>query len=847
MAGFPSVPSHMPMASPGEMNSMLNPAVGNTQPVQGPEVPPEINQWLDQQRQEDKYGGVGGGLSSLALGAADSATLGLSNVALTKTGIMDEKTLKALQDVNPGLYKTGEVAGVFAPGGAASLIGKAGKATIGGLKAIKAIQGIGEATMAARVLGGAADVAAHAAGSAVEGAAYAGIGNTLNEYALGDPDLNGEKIMGHFGSGALMGGLFGAALKTAAIGAPEAIAAGKKALGNIYNIAAGEGHGEESLISKGLDVVNPEGKLSDAFANRAKNLDVDQMGDLVQKTSGGLNTIKKNLDTATKNLNSEVRPIETKALINTANKEKVLVSTQNVINDINRTKDEIVNNPGIYDTNALAKLEKWRLQVVNNLEDDSPLSRFDLLKEVKQGVGNWGAGITPGVTHADTKNLLGGLSGRIGSMLKDPEVFGAAGAAYQAHDEMLKKIYEFTPPVGSRLGKTAKEFKNAFLDSAGSFSPNKIKKFLKTSDLPESQRARDLLDQWFDVQKQLPEHLENTYANVPNDLWDKHKLSGLMDSLEKTHGDIGLAQTQYSEALKNQKGAKMGLRDLMIGGVAAAHPLLGGLAFAGDVASRPIEYINKLAEAERILGKASDGMNRAAKSIFTPTVKMLDKVKGPLIRQITTPDAQGHMKLRDKLSELNQNPSLMVDRLNAATGDLHSVAPNMAEGLQGAMIRANQFLASKMPYNAQVNPFEEEHEPSKSEIANFENYHQIVENPHNAFEQVKDGTIGPETIETLSVVYPKVYQEMKQAVLKEVTNKVASKTPIPYRLKQSISYFLGTPIDAGLTPQATMANQQSFMRSMQQHQAQSMGQQKNGDSKLTLAKRSGLNRGVMEA
>lgn len=850
MAGFSSVPSHMPMASPQEMNSMLNPAVANTQPTQAPqgtEVPPEIDQWLEQQRQEDKYGGIGGGLASLATGAASGATLGLSNVALTKTGLMDEKTLKALQEVNPGLYTTGELGGAFTPGGAASLIGKAGKATYQGLKAINAIKGIGEATAAARVLGGAADVAAHAAGSAVEGAAYAGISNSLNEYALGDPDLNAEKIMGHFGNGALIGGLFGAALKSASIGAPEAVGAAKDAINKIHDIIAGNGQGEESLISKALDVISPEGKLSDAFANRAKNLDVDQMGELVQNTTGGLNRIKNNISTAIKNLNMQIRPEETKALIDTASKEKVLTSTQDVIDDIKNTSQKMIDNPGLYDSHAVASLEKWRQQLVNNLTDASPEMRFLVLKEIKQGIGNWGAGIAKTATHADTRNELMGLSGRIGDILKNPDIFGFAGAAYHAHDEILSQVYDFFPPQGSKLSPKAKEFKNLFLNSVGEFAPNKIKKFLANSDLPGGQRAKELLDEWFELQKKLPEHLENTYANVPNELWDQHKLSGLSDSLKNTQGDVAAAQQKYTETLQNQKGAKLGLRDLMLGGLAAAHPLLGGLAFVGDLASRPIEYINKLAEVERILGKASDGVNRAAKSIFIPTLKAIGKVKGPLIQQITAPSVEDHMKLRDKFSQLNQNPSLMADKLNAATEHLHSVAPNMAEGLQGAMIKANQFLASKMPYNAQISPFEEEHEPSKSEIANFENYHQIVENPKMAFEQIKDGTIGPETIETLSTVYPKQYEEMKHAVLKEVTDKVASKTPIPYRLKQSISYFLGTPIDAGMTHEATMANQQSFMLSMQQHQAQASGRQKSGDSKITLAKRSGLNRGVMEA
>jgi hypothetical protein len=50
--------------------------------------------------------------------------------------------------------------------------------------------------------------AAHGAGSAVEGAAY-GLGQVVSEHALGDPDLNGEKVLATVGTSALVGGALG--------------------------------------------------------------------------------------------------------------------------------------------------------------------------------------------------------------------------------------------------------------------------------------------------------------------------------------------------------------------------------------------------------------------------------------------------------------------------------------------------------------------------------------------------------------------------------------------------------------------------------------------------------------
>lgn len=794
---------------------------------------------------ENKYGSAGGQLASAALGLASGATLGLSNVALTKSGLMKPETLKGYQEENPIAYGTGEIGSVLVPGGALGLIGKAGKATYGGIKALNAIK---EASELSKLSRGLIDIGAHAAGSAVEGAAYAGVANTMNEYALGDPSLNGEKIMSHFGQGALYGGLFGAALKTAAVGAPPALKAGMEGLTQVKNALMGAGHGEESLISKGLDLADTSGSLSDAWMNRAKNIGVDQQAEMVKDVTDGLNTVKKNFSTAQKDLNSVLRPAERDALIGTANEKAVIGATDDVIGKINTISNEVKLNPGKYSGGILKDLEDMRLQAANNLKDKSAGGRFDLLKDMKQTVADWGKGAANTLEVINTKGLFKDLSRFIGDKLTNPDIFGAAGASEAAHNQLLSEIYSYIPPIGNAREPLQKEFKKLFLGVGGDFDASKMKKFLALSEKPEGQRAREILDNWFDLQRKLPEHFENTYANVPNDLWDKAKLSGVMDNLEKTHGNLGTAQTEYAEALRKAKGSKLGLRELMLGSIGAVHPLIGAAGFAIDVASKPIEYINKLAEIERLLGKATDGVQRAAKGVFTPAIKVLGKTKAPLIRQMITPEE--HEKLKDHLNQANNDPAYLMDQLEKSTGGLHDFAPDTKTALQQSMMSANKFLASKLPPSQSNNPFEEKSVPSSMELAQFERYREIVEDPTKALEQMKHGILGPETIETLSAVYPKVYEEMKQTVLQEATNRISKKEVLPYSVKQQISFFLGQPIDSSLTPMAIQASQATHTQSNQeiaQKNQQMAGPKPNqtGMGKIDLAKRSGFNKGDM--
>lgn len=833
----PSMPQHMPMLSEAEVDRYLGLGQGSGGGASSSFDMPsdqEVDEYL-RGKNNERFDNTLGYAASAVTGALDSATLGLSNVALTKSGLMKPETLQALKD-NALSYGAGEIGGMFAPSGAAGLVGKAGKATYGGLKALQVMKDAEKVGGAAKHL---ANIGAFAAGSAVEGALFAGVQGSLNEYALGDPDLNAEKILSNFGHGALIGGALGSVLKTAAIGAPPALSAAKDAIKGLKDKIAGAGRGEESLISKGLQSIDKSGRLSEQFSNRMKSLEFDQskQDEMIESVTGGLNTTKKNLSTAVKDLNSSIRPAERSALIETANNAKVLTATQDILNSVNRATEFMKANSGEYSQNAVAKLERWRTQIANNLKKKESGSRFDLIKDFKQDLDRWGKGFQS-ETKIETKKVIDGLTGQAREILHNPDIFGMAGASEAAHNELLSQLYDFIPPsISKARSPMQKEFHKTFLNGSGDFDPGKIKRFLKKSGTPEGERAGELLDSWFELQQKLPEHLENTYANVPNDLWDEAKLGDMMKSLGNTQGDVGLAQTQFQEAIANSKGRNLGLRDLLLGGVAASNPAVGGLLFAADVASRPIEYINKLAEIERVLGAAAQGLERSAKGVFKPTLRATGKLKGFLSKEFMPLDKEEFERHSNDLSQMNNNPEFLIDQLHNTTKHLADVAPFMAEGLQASIVRANQFLQSKMPNVYSPDPFSPQFDVSSSEIAKYNNYRKLVDDPNIAFDQIRSGTVGPETVETLSIVYPRLYEDMKRALMEQVTNQIAKKEEVPYSIKQSVSFFLGVPLDKSLSPEGVLANQMAMLKNQMEQQPQGQRPSKTGMQKMTVAQR----------
>lgn len=203
-----------------------------------------------------EYSGVVPAVEAAALGTLSGGTLGLSNLALTKTGLVAPETLQKLEKYQKGAYTGGTVVGSLAPvaatilsGGAAAPVeagiaataksalaktlayapanvaAKAGAAVTRGMTGIVGSEGAKSA--AKQILGSALS---QGAGSAVEGAIYAA-GQTLDESVIGHPDDVAEHIFSDVGlknvlMGAAVGGALGGAIGAAEKGAAKAF--GKK-------------------------------------------------------------------------------------------------------------------------------------------------------------------------------------------------------------------------------------------------------------------------------------------------------------------------------------------------------------------------------------------------------------------------------------------------------------------------------------------------------------------------------------------------------------------------------------------------------------------------------------------
>lgn len=193
---------------------------------------------LDQQRME--HGGLGGIAQTAAEGFSRGATLGLSDVLLTKTGLVDAKDMRARRDVNPITSTSSEVVGAIlpTPAKAPGILKIAGTPVRVVDKTGRGVQKLTEAAIKTRKASIGKSAASLGARGAVEGALFSA-GTAVSEAALGDKQLNGEILATHIANGFTFGGAVGSVMGGGGAAAQKTARALKEKVGKEMEKFAG--------------------------------------------------------------------------------------------------------------------------------------------------------------------------------------------------------------------------------------------------------------------------------------------------------------------------------------------------------------------------------------------------------------------------------------------------------------------------------------------------------------------------------------------------------------------------------------------------------------------------------
>jgi hypothetical protein len=823
---------------------------------------------------ERKYGNREG--TAAALGAARGLTARLSDVALTKLGIMEPEAISEITKRSPivagGAELLTTVAPLLATGGTSAaaqatakvgaipnLIAKGGVAAEKAVASVIRSQGVSRSVARMSV----EKAVPKAVAGAAEGAAY-GFGHALSEESLGDAELNAETLMSTVGLGALVGGSVGAILGTGS--------------------ALLKKRGEKIAREFG---VKPQ-PAAEAAATQADNISIDGTA----KPTGPIKLQGEiKFDIPDDEILKQAAPLNPKAPLQ--QNDLQWLKANGLPDELGRpTVFQKIGTEEIPTLNTGARgqytIEDAVHSGMKKLKDTS--IQLDAMKENILRDSNLTLSRRSYMKWIDDEISAVKQSGNAG----DP-IGQRAIKELQTFKKAAKALPEEMDAMQIKQRLTAIRDSGKIYTKSGGLKEDFVSETFNNFQRRVDDYLKDNLDDYAALMKEyapkvkmqiaLEKHLNWDWDTMTSDFktnWLENRVvkpfqnqlyggagGGLqadaklleefaqfagvdLNKAVKANLVYGKLNPELAEGLQKGTWGKQVAEGVGKIAEAVTHPAetakkaLAGTAKIILTGEAPDFIVNARAEGVRslLMGHGADPrsvgfLNKAGNLILKQRENAADLIKGMFTGKgqrafrpasvnavLSYKYRPGESKSktrqhailarREELSELASNPQALIERLAPITGPMSEVAPNITAAMQQKAAAAVSYLYNSIPKDSHTgeNLFHDEsrYAPADSDIAKFERRLTAIEDPLSVFEDATAGHVTPEGAEALRVVYPKLFDFAKAQVMELVTEQ---KSQIPYQTRVQLSILFGTPMDSTLRPE--------FVGMMQQY-ARGQGQ-----------------------
>jgi hypothetical protein len=737
----------------------------------------------------------------------------------------------------------------------------------------------GLAQTSPRLAGAITQGAAGAAGLGVEGALY-GVGNSIDEHALGDPEALGEHLLSNVGLSALMAGGLGAifhgglgALKKPSFGKvateiptaadyAESLGRPVTTFEDAIKGATFDNPEERKTLLNGLREMKPHAdKIEEAAqvlgvqafpGQLSANDAVQKMWQILSDSASPIGQAEKqgildSLKTIQGRIEQVVRsaPTGTKAEVGQALADSFLSKADTMIESYSAKFKELGLTEGVIPVS-----ERSLKQIIRNVGK---------VEEVAQGITpEFGQQLQGRLGNIRT---LENLTTQIKALNNDIRGLQQAGKVNEARvaekiKGKLERLYEvtikkqFSPRDQKYLLDMYKGSRREFAQAAQKLgriagvtgkknlgSPINFVRLLKD----EGKFNADLLvDKLFQkkntkflefFQREFPEewqlvknYQKAQFGEYKDGILNVNQVIRQFDDLEPEvqKALFSDAERRTIEATKTYMEAfpapinpsktapTLGWMAFLANPVEAAYTTARDLAikagFGGlEISAKDAPRTAALSKVREYAQKTQRAVEFGSKAIFNPkTVRGVIGVGSQVL------DQDEYHKIIDKVDKAVSNPEDFHSVLDKNTQNLNPYAPKTAFAIQNKMSVAASFLSAKAPRGVKSSVLSPKYQPSKSEISKFARYYNTVKSPTSVLKKIKTGSVLPEEMETLKVVYPQLLAEMQGAIMEQLADHMANAKDLPYQTKLGLSAFLEHDLVNSMGQESVAMNQVTF-------------------------------------
>ena len=815
-----------------------------------------------QATQQQQYGGVQGaalaGAAGVVRGAGEALGLPSDYVATTIADQVEGGVERGFDPYRGATASTvgqrlrADLAGLQAENGMVSGAGEmlglaAATALAPGGGAMGLARGAGE-SLALRAGGRAGGFLAAGLGAAAEGGMLGGV-SAANEAALGNEELTAERLVTGMTHGAIMGGVAGAALHVpgAAFGAirerlsPKALeAVAEKTFGYV---APGLGSAIEEAYIKGASAASGKraesiamglARTEEGAATRRLLYDGPKLQDeaaMALRTEG--DTLLKASRAVSEEAMGELKGGYVSKAVKRGNESETAgYALRTVWDTIEAAKGLATHEDGVGFGKAVGNLrklaERTEQEIAAAVERGGESVNADIymsmdrLKRASQKYAARGQqgiySVSDPLEHENAVRSLDWFKKTQEGMrknLESEEMWGKAGA----DQARINKVWSQQIDSGKRFHEaltteTGRDPTDAFKKVRG-IDPSKADTFLRNVTNPTKDLTTSAVRDYVRNTRELAEAIAESYGeHMPAaKLGEVKTLQAAAEGFGRTVETSAERQTKYNqlrELMGSETGEGGGLVNAALGG------LLGGapgavLGAAGSAVMNPGKVVAQMAAIERLASKADNSITRGIRSFMSGSGAPAESASAKLLRGGATERAAFEASVAH-VQELANNPEALGERISKALGvDMGSMAPNVSTAFAATVTRGAQFLAEKAPVGMSpppgiLTPQFEKPLYSDAEMRTWTRYAAAVNDPSTILASMAKGSVSPEEVEVMKVVYPQLYASTQQKLVGSISG-LKVQLLRPQRLQLSILF--GIPADANMTQGMLAALQES--------------------------------------
>jgi hypothetical protein len=210
--------------------------------------------------------------------------------------------------------------------------------------------------------------------------------------------------------------------------------------------------------------------------------------------------------------------------------------------------------------------------------------------------------------------------------------------------------------------------------------------------------------------------------------------------------------------------------------------------------------------------------NHARRAVLASSSKVLNSVK--FYDAQDRKEEQGYKARAKELRDALANESEMRDRITLSTAPVTALNPSTGAQLQDAIWARMMFLASKMPSVQRneilMNLGQGKEVPSPTEVSRWARYIRAAEDPMSLLDDLGEGVVAVEAVETVKTLYPALFEEMQMAIVENMTEL---RQNLSYSGRLQLSVMFDVPVEASMAPDVMQMLQSIFQQQAEQAQA----------------------------